>query len=185
VEPANGAWQPRDGPAWFFVEAAPHVRGVASARYFDGDPMARRSYLLTILWTAACCACSTGPAGCRSVVTQSPINMDAAVATHGEPIRAWEVRDNGRAVGTLVRYAEADHPTRGFFSVRNLDQQILGIVDLEGRAWRYRPHVRDPEWLGSGTVAHATSWILGCSEACELVEVPLDSLRPEIAPHLD
>lgn len=110
-----------------------------------------------------------------------PINLDSAMALHADPVRAWEVQDNGHPAGTLVRYADADHPERGFFSVRNLEQQVLGIVDLQGRAWRYRPHEHDPEWLGTGTVAQATSWILGCSEGCVLVEVPLDSLAPEQA----
>jgi hypothetical protein len=121
---------------------------------------------------------------CRSVTTEMPVNLDTAVAAHAEPVRAWEVRDGGRAAGTLVRYDDSDHPSRGFFSVRNLDQQVLGIVDVDGRAWRYRPHVSDPEWLGTATVARAASWILGCGESCELVEIPLESLQSarEVAP---
>jgi hypothetical protein len=124
------------------------------------------------LWIALLAAST----GCRSVTTQMPVNLGSAVATHGDPVRAWEVRDARTSVGTIVRYADADHPARGFFSVRNVDQQVLGIIDLDGRAWRYRPHVKDAEWLGTGTVAQAASWILGCSEGCELVEISLADL---------
>jgi hypothetical protein len=123
-----------------------------------------------------------GALACRSVSTDVPINLDAAVAAHAEPVRAWEVRDGGRAVGSVVWYADQGRAERGFFSVRNLEQQVLGIVDIEGRAWRYRPHERDPEWLGTGTVARGASWILGCSESCEIAEVPLESLHGANAP---
>jgi len=116
---------------------------------------------------------------CRSVTTQQPINLDSAVATRGEPVRAWEVLDHGRVVGSLVRYDDAADPARGFFSVRNVDRQSLGIIDLDGRAWRYRPHVKEAEWLGTGTVAQSASWILGCSPSCELHEIPLHELEQE------
>ena len=119
---------------------------------------------------------------CRSVTTQMPVNLDSAVATRGAPVGAWEVRDAGRVVGSLVKYDDAEQPARGFFSVRNVDRQVLGIVDLDGRAWRYRPHVKEAEWLGTGTVAQSTSRILGCSEACELREIPLRDLDRAPAP---
>jgi len=112
----------------------------------------------------------------RSVTTQMPVNLDSAVATRGTPARAWEVHDEGRVVGSIVKYEDAEQPSRGFFSVRNADHQVLGIVDLDGRAWRYRPHVKDAEWLGTGTVAQSASRILGCSESCELREIPLRDL---------
>jgi hypothetical protein len=120
---------------------------------------------------------------CRSVTTQQPINIDSAVATHGEPARAWEVLEDGRVVGSLVKYEDAAEPARGFFSVRNVDRQALGIIDLDGRAWRYRPHVKDAEWLGTGTVAQSASRILGCSDACELREIPLSELDREPTQH--
>jgi hypothetical protein len=120
-------------------------------------------------------------AGCRTETTHSPINLDAAVVSHARAVSAWEVWDQGRCAGSIVRYEDVDRPSRGYYSVRNRDQQALGMVDFDGRAWRYRPHQRDPDWLGTGTVAHATSWILGCSEACELVPVPLESVERDSA----
>jgi hypothetical protein len=138
--------------------------------------MPRRSSPLALVPATFCIAILAGADGCRSVTTQMPINLESAVATHGDPVRAWEVRDAGVVAGTLVKYFDADHPARGFFSVRNPEQQVLGIIDLDGRAWRYRPHVKDAEWLGTGTVAQGASWILGCSDACEIVEIPLADL---------
>jgi hypothetical protein len=146
--------------------------------------MPRTSTSLALVWISSGLACLGGSAACRSVSTQIPANLDSAVAAHADPVRAWEVRDDGRTAGTVVRYEDAEHPARGFFSVRNIDQQVLGIIDLEGRAWRYRPHQHDPEWLGTGTVAQATSWILGFKDACELREIPLESLTPEPAPSI-
>jgi hypothetical protein len=126
-------------------------------------------------------ACAGVLFGCRSVTTQSPVNLDAAVVSHARAVSAWEVWDQGRCAGSVVRYEDADHPAHGFYSVRNRDQQALGMVDFDGRAWRYRPHQHDPDWLGTGTVAHAASRILGCSEACELVAVTLESVERESA----
>jgi hypothetical protein len=119
--------------------------------------------------------------GCRSETTSSPVHLDAAVVSHARAVSAWEVWDDKRCVGSVVRYDDVDRPSRGYYSVRNRDQQALGLVDFDGRAWRYRPHQRDPEWIGTGTVAHATSWILGCSEDCELVPVALDSVERDSA----
>jgi hypothetical protein len=68
-----------------------------------------------------------------------------------------------------VRFEDESAPEHTFFSVRNERHQELGMIDRLGRAFRYRPHERDPEWLGTGTVLDGTRRILGAGTA--LVEV--------------
>jgi hypothetical protein len=107
--------------------------------------------------------------GCRTTSrTTSAIASEAVVST-GAVSGLWQVLDDGRAVGFLVRFEDESAPEHTFFSVRNERHQELGMIDRLGRAFRYRPHERDPEWLGTGTVLDGTRRILGAGTA--LVEV--------------
>lgn len=87
-------------------------------------------------------------------------------------------------MGSLLRYEDPADPAQAFYAVRNPDQQDLGVVDLEGRAWRYLAQQREPDWLGTGTVLQGVTRILGGDSSCELREVPLASLSQRPAPFL-
>lgn len=118
-------------------------------------------------------------AGCRTE-TQRTLRYDlgAPEAAWSAPERAWEVVAGGRVVGVVVEFREAGQPRR-FFSVRNPEQQELGLVDEHGRAWRSRAHEDEPEWLGTGTVAEGATRILGLESTATLFEVPLSTLARE------
>ncbi len=92
------------------------------------------------------------------------------------PQDAWQVVDGEAIVGWVVRYETAIAGDRAYFSVRNVHQQELGVVDLDGRAWRYRAHQRESEWLGTGTIAGGARGILSVSEKARLVPVALERL---------
>lgn len=113
--------------------------------------------------------CLLALAACRTTTTSSPPNMDAAVVTHATPVFAWKFVDGGRTLGFVVRYATGEPRSQTWYSVRNEHNQELGLVDADGRAWRYRAHQRDPEWLGSGTVAQGAGRILAASAFAEMI----------------
>jgi hypothetical protein len=94
------------------------------------------------------------------------------------PDRAWRVAGPDRDHGFVVRFREEGDAERAYFSVRNVHLQDLGIVDARGRAYRYRPHQRDPEWVGSGTVLEGARRILDAPAPCRLEEVALGALHP-------
>lgn len=121
----------------------------------------------------ACCL-----AACRTTTTSMPAGASEIRATHTLPVRGWELWDGDVQLGSLVRFEEPGHPERAFFSVRDTGRQDLGLIDLQGRAWRYRAHEREPEWVGSGTVLRGARAILGGGAASRLVEVELESLAP-------
>lgn len=93
------------------------------------------------------------------------------------PVRAWELVQADRVVGVVVEFAEEEG--RRFYSVRNAWHQELGLVDENGRAWRYRPHERDADWLGSGTVAEGAARVLGLEGDAAVFEVELASLHAD------
>jgi hypothetical protein len=116
---------------------------------------------------------------CRTEVHQTlRYDLGASEATWSAPARAWEVVSGGRVLGVVVEFRE-EQGGRGFHSVRNGQQQELGLVDAHGRAWRFRAHEDEPEWLGSGTVAEGAARILGLSGTATLFEVPLETLARE------
>ena len=115
-------------------------------------------------------------AACRSTTTSSPPNLSSAVMVRAMPHDAWQVVEGEKVVGWIVRYETAVAGDRAYFSVRNVHQQELGVVDLDGRAWRYRAHQRDPEWIGTGTIAGGARGILSASEQAQLVPVGLERL---------
>jgi hypothetical protein len=120
--------------------------------------------------------CATLAVACRTTTTSSPPNLSSAVVVRSLPHEAWQVVEGDRTVGWVVRYAGENVETRAFFSVRNEHQQVLGVVDLDGRAWRYRAHQREPDWLGTGTIAGGARAILGASQQAQLVPIGLERL---------
>jgi hypothetical protein len=119
-----------------------------------------------------------GLAACRTTTTSVPANSAELRATRTVPVRAWELWDGDVKLGSVVRFEEPGHPDRAFFSVRDLGLQDLGLVDLQGRAWRLRAHERESEWVGTGTVLRGARAILGGGAASRLVEVELAKLAP-------
>jgi hypothetical protein len=113
---------------------------------------------------------------CRTTTTSRSPAPDQPFIAHGTAAKAWDVRDDGRLLGSLVRYDMQSDVRQGYYSVRNRDGQELGLVDLEGRAWRYRPHEREAEWLGTGTVLEGARRILSGSWATALEETDLATL---------
>jgi hypothetical protein len=112
-------------------------------------------------------------ASCRTTTTSTPPGLSEAIVLRSNAVRAWDVIDRDGRVGFVVRFEEPGTEGRAWFSVRNPYGQELGIVDVEGRAWRYRPHQREPDWLGSGTVQAGASRILDASPGSELVEISI------------
>jgi hypothetical protein len=120
-------------------------------------------------------------AACRTTTTYSPPNMDAAVVVRSEAVFAWELRDADHVVGYVVRFETGEHASKTHYSVRNEHRQELGIVDADGRAWRYRAHQREPEWLGTGTVQKGARLILDASDHASLVVTDLARLSEKPA----
>lgn len=117
--------------------------------------------------------------GCRTSVHSAPASTGSAAPTLSQPRRAWEVVDLDRVVGVVVEFDALGTDPRRFFSVRNTWHQELGLVDAVGRAWRYQPHARDAEWVGTGTIVEGAARILGTRPEAELIEVRLETLASE------
>jgi|SoiMethySBSTD1v2_1073268.scaffolds.fasta_scaffold69700_3 hypothetical protein len=116
-------------------------------------------------------------AACRTTQTSERSGPTSVALTRAEPVRAWELWQEGKLLGVLVRFEDTADARRAFYSVRNREGQEIGLVDLDGRAWRHRPHESRPEWLGTGTVIEGSRRILGGSAQSQLVEVELEKLR--------
>jgi len=132
-----------------------------------------------VLAAAALLALGAGAAGCRTTVHEAPVGAGGFVSAVALPERAWEMVVDTRVVGVVVEFVEQGDGGRRFFSVRNELQQELGLVDGEGRAWRYRPHETEALWLGSGTVIEGAARILGLAGEAALYEVALETLADE------
>lgn len=113
---------------------------------------------------------------CRAVSGSASDGRATATVTETTPLRAWLVRDDGRQIGSLILYGQVGEPQTGYYSVRNAEGQVLGLVDFSGRAWRYRLHESEPEWLGTGTILEGARRILGAGSLCDLEETPLGEL---------
>jgi hypothetical protein len=141
--------------------------------------------------------------GCRTTETRGLSSAPPAQARVGTRARTWEVRCAGEVVGLVVLFQERGLARDSVYVVRNPWQQDLGLVDGLGRAFRYVPHLEDPAWVGSGTLALGAERILGAEGRCELVETgahealdgdlatlpqdarsTLDASAPELAPEL-
>lgn len=117
---------------------------------------------------------------CRTTTTSTPPGLSEAIVLRSYAARAWSVVDGEHRVGFVVRFEEPGTAGRSWFSIRNAYAQEVGIVDIDGRAWRYKPHQRDPEWLGSGTVQAGTVRILEANAAAQLVEIAVESIGPAV-----
>lgn len=114
---------------------------------------------------------------CRSSSTSESVGPQRPVVTRTTAVRAWEMWQQGRCLGSLVRFEDPDDPTRGYYSVRAREGHEIGLVDLQGRAWRYHAHQPEPEWLGTTTVLDGARRILGGTASAELVEVDVAQLK--------
>ncbi len=126
--------------------------------------------LLFLLVSVPCSAC-------RTTSTSHVPGPSSIEVTQTTPVRAWEMWEAGRCLGSVVRFEERGNEERAFYSVRNREGQEIGIVDLHGRIWRYRAHASESEWLGTGTVFEGALKILGGSPAGAPVEVDVRRLR--------
>lgn len=124
--------------------------------------------------------CTLG-SGCKTETQRSAADTQALEAAVSTASRAWELVLAGRVVGVLVEFEERGG-SRRYFSIRNQEQQELGMVDAQGRAWRFVPHSDEPEWLGTGTVLEGASRILRIEgRSAEAYEVDLGLLTREAA----
>lgn len=114
---------------------------------------------------------------CVSAVEHGPVGGSTAVVARGSARAAWRVVDGDQIAGSVLRYEE-DGGSRTWFSVRNAWSQELGIVDSDGRAWRYRAHEREPDWLGTGTIVDGARRILAASASAKLVACAPADLGP-------
>ena len=110
--------------------------------------------------------------GCRVTTTERIARPDHTPIEHGAAARSWNVKDGELVIGRVVLFQAPERPEAPVFMVQNELGQDLGLVDGLGRAWRYHPHQREAEWLGTGTVAEGVALILG-APACLLDEVEL------------
>jgi len=127
--------------------------------------------LLAILLALSC-------AGCITESKDLVVGMEMGAPTFADPVKAWEVVENGEVVGRVVIFQVRDEEER-FFQIRNVHHQDLGMVDSEGRWWRYDLHSDQPVWLGTGTVRGGICQILGAGLDAPFYEVPLDTLADE------
>lgn len=127
--------------------------------------------LRPLVWLA-CLA----PTACMTESQSQRPGPQSAIITRTVPVRGWEVRDDGRLAGSVLLYTEPGHERTGYYSVRNTEGQVLGMVDFEGRAWRYRLHEEELEWLGTGTVVEGVRRILGTSALALLEQAELGAL---------
>jgi hypothetical protein len=126
-----------------------------------------------LVLAALIAACATA---CSTTKTSSPPGLAEAVVLRSHAVRAWDFVDGSTHLGSVVRFEEPGSVRRAWFSVRNPYSQEIGIVDVDGRAWRYRPHQREPEWIGTGTVRDGVARILDARPTAVLVDVALDEI---------
>jgi hypothetical protein len=118
---------------------------------------------------------------CRTTETRGLASASAQVRV-GTHARTWEVRCAGEVVGLVVLFQERGLACDSVYVVRNPYQQDLGLIDGLGRAFRYVPHLEDPAWVGSGTIALGAERILSVRGPCELVETGVrEPLHDEFA----
>jgi hypothetical protein len=134
----------------------------------------RTAFLLGVALASALAACRT------ETTTHAPGPASVSI-TQAIPKRAWELWTAGRCLGAVVRFEAHDDSGRFYYSVRNPEGQEMGIVDLNGRAFRYRAHSIDPEWIGTGPVFDGARRILDAEAAPDVVEVDVTRLQEILA----
>jgi hypothetical protein len=73
-------------------------------------------------------------------------------------------------------HCNASRDGKPVFVVRNSWRQDLGVIDRLGRAYRFRPHAEEPDWLGTGTVEGGAARILEAASV-ELQEIDLTAAQ--------
>ena len=118
-----------------------------------------------------------GLEACETSHSTRIVPPGVALVTKTEATRCWLVIEAGERRGWVVQFEDPQDAEREYFSVRNLHHQELGTLDDLGRAWRFVPHGREAEWIGTGTVLEGARGILDLGSEVELEEVPLSELR--------
>lgn len=113
---------------------------------------------------------------CRTTRERAPVDPASAAPVHSTAVRAWRVVDADAVRGWVIAFREDASDPREFFAVQNELRQELGIIDAQGRAWRYRPFQDEPEHVASSTVVDGARAILGTSANARLEEVSLAAL---------
>lgn len=118
-------------------------------------------------------------AACTTTRELTPVGADAAVIQRLDVDRAWRVLEGNALRGFIVRFADPKLPQRCSYSVRNELQQELGTIDEHGRAWRFVPHQREPDWVTTSTLARGAAAILRAGGEVKLEPVDVAILRAE------
>jgi hypothetical protein len=115
-------------------------------------------------------------AACRTVSTREVSSVPGLNVRVGTRARTWELRRGDDVLGLVVLFEDRRRAQDSVYVVRNAWSQDLGLIDALGRAFRYVPHLEEPVWVGSGTIAAGAQRILATDAECELVE--LDAADP-------
>lgn len=113
-------------------------------------------------------------AGCRTIETRPVASAPPPTMRIGSRARVWEVRRGEERLGHVVLFQERGLAGDSIFVVRNSWNQDLGLIDGLGRAYRYLPHLEEPAWVGSGTIALGAERILGAPD-CTLIELEAEA----------
>jgi hypothetical protein len=117
---------------------------------------------------------------CTTTRTVEPAGASNARAQQLRPERTWHLLENGEPRGVVVQFAASAEPGARrplYYSVQNARRQELGMIDAQGRAWRYEVHQREAHWLLTGTLLEGARAILGAGPAAELAEAPQDGAQ--------
>ncbi|MBM3977231.1 MAG: hypothetical protein FJ299_09605 [Planctomycetes bacterium] len=115
--------------------------------------------------------CSALPCACRTTRERVPKDAAAAAPVRSSVQRAWRVVEGDRVCGFVLAFREDGPGERVFYAVQNEFRQELGLIDAQGRAWRYRPFQEQPDHLTSSTLADGARAILGTAAAARLEEL--------------
>lgn len=112
-------------------------------------------------------------AGCRTTVVERIAPAPAVAVQRASAVRSWDVVEAGSVVGRVVLYEDAGAREDAVYIVQNPLSQDLGLIDGLGRAWRYRPHEEQAQWIMTGTISEGAASILGAGTSCSLEETSL------------
>lgn len=118
--------------------------------------------------------------GCRTNERTTPLQPEGQSIQRSPVGTHWEVHGPGGALlGHVASFSLSDGEPH--FSVRDPWQQDLGLIDARGRAYRYRPHQEEPEWVGTGTILQGVERILGVKGATLLAiaSSPVTEAEPD------
>jgi len=133
-------------------------------------PATRRDSARASTIAIAVALCTSVFAGSCVITEGSKGSDEVPVIRSTQPERMWEVFEDGSLVGSVVLF---ESKKDSFFSVRNEWQQDVGMIDSMGRAWAFKPHDEEAEWMGSGGIATGAGQILGATGEVVIREVEL------------